>query len=124
MFINFWLQVSLTYSFTAAPQDYRCEYPPIYREAAGAGRAVYRAEAPMWPAYWAMQQPFWRRRAMMLDLSAMARLLGGSVSGRDVVTSGPRHVADLEQWLQSRIARDTSDADARFLKALTVAHPR
>ena len=31
---------------------------------------------------------------------------------------------DLEQWLQSRTARDTSDADARFLKALTVAHPR
>jgi predicted DNA-binding transcriptional regulator AlpA len=33
-------------------------------------------------------------------------------------------VADLEQWLQSRIARDTSDANARFLKALTIAHPR
>jgi predicted DNA-binding transcriptional regulator AlpA len=32
--------------------------------------------------------------------------------------------ADLESWLQSRTARDTSDADARFLKALTVAHPR
>lgn len=32
--------------------------------------------------------------------------------------------ADLEQWLQSRTARDTSDADARFLKALTTAHPR
>jgi len=32
--------------------------------------------------------------------------------------------ADLEHWLQSRITRDTSDADARFLKALTVAHPR
>ena len=32
--------------------------------------------------------------------------------------------ADLDQWLQSRTARDTSDADARFLKALTVAHPR
>ena len=32
--------------------------------------------------------------------------------------------SDLEQWLQSRIARDTSDADARFLKALTAAHPR
>ena len=32
--------------------------------------------------------------------------------------------ADLEAWLQSRIARDTSDADARFLKALTAAHPR
>jgi predicted DNA-binding transcriptional regulator AlpA len=31
---------------------------------------------------------------------------------------------DLEQWLQSRTARDTSDADARFLTALTVAHPR
>jgi predicted DNA-binding transcriptional regulator AlpA len=33
-------------------------------------------------------------------------------------------VADLEQWLQSRTTRDTSDADARFLKALTIAHPR
>ena len=32
--------------------------------------------------------------------------------------------ADLEQWLESRTTRDTSDADARFLKALTVAHPR
>jgi len=32
--------------------------------------------------------------------------------------------SDLEQWLESRTARDTSDADARFLKALTVAHPR
>jgi predicted DNA-binding transcriptional regulator AlpA len=31
---------------------------------------------------------------------------------------------DLDQWLESRTARDTSDADARFLKALTVAHPR
>ena len=33
-------------------------------------------------------------------------------------------LADLDEWLQSRVARDTSDADARFLKALTVAHPR
>lgn len=33
-------------------------------------------------------------------------------------------LADLEQWLQSRTARDTSDANARFLKALTAAHPR
>ena len=32
--------------------------------------------------------------------------------------------ADLEVWLQSRTTRDTSDADARFLRALTVAHPR
>ena len=31
---------------------------------------------------------------------------------------------DLAQWLQSRTTRDTSDADARFLKALTIAHPR
>ena len=31
--------------------------------------------------------------------------------------------ADLEQWLQSRTARDTSDADARFLKALTARTP-
>jgi len=33
-------------------------------------------------------------------------------------------LADLEQWLQSRTTRDTTDADARFLKALTAAHPR
>ena len=32
--------------------------------------------------------------------------------------------SDLEQWLQSRTARDTSDANARFLKALTAAHSR
>ncbi len=32
--------------------------------------------------------------------------------------------ADLEAWLQSRTVRDTTDADARFLKALTVAHRR
>jgi len=32
--------------------------------------------------------------------------------------------ADLDQWLESRTARDTSDADAKFLKALTMAHPR
>ena len=32
--------------------------------------------------------------------------------------------SDLESWLQSRTARDTTDADARFLRALTVAHPR
>ena len=31
---------------------------------------------------------------------------------------------DLERWLESRTARDTSDADARFLKALTAAHAR
>jgi hypothetical protein len=28
------------------------------------------------------------------------------------------------EWLQSRAAQDTTEADARFLKALTVAHPR
>jgi predicted DNA-binding transcriptional regulator AlpA len=32
--------------------------------------------------------------------------------------------ADLEAWLQSRTTCDTSDADARFLKALTAAHSR
>jgi len=32
--------------------------------------------------------------------------------------------ADLEDWLQSRTVRDTSDANARFLKALTAAHSR
>jgi len=40
--------------------------------------------------------------------------------GRRVV----HRLADLDRWLQSRTTRDTSDADARFLKALTVAHPR
>jgi predicted DNA-binding transcriptional regulator AlpA len=33
-------------------------------------------------------------------------------------------IVDLEEWLQSRTARHTSDGDARFLRALTVAHPR
>jgi excisionase family DNA binding protein len=32
--------------------------------------------------------------------------------------------ADLEQWLESRTTCDTSDADARFLRALTAAHQR
>ena len=32
--------------------------------------------------------------------------------------------SDLEQWLESRTTRDTSDADTRFLKALTAAHSR
>jgi predicted DNA-binding transcriptional regulator AlpA len=32
--------------------------------------------------------------------------------------------ADLESWLQSRTTRDTTDADASFLKALTAAHSR
>jgi predicted DNA-binding transcriptional regulator AlpA len=31
---------------------------------------------------------------------------------------------DLDKWLESRTTRDTSDADSRFLKALTIAHPR
>lgn len=32
--------------------------------------------------------------------------------------------ADLELWLQSRIVTDTTDANERFLKALTAAHAR
>jgi excisionase family DNA binding protein len=32
--------------------------------------------------------------------------------------------ADLETWLQSRITRDTSDADSRSLKALTTERRR
>jgi predicted DNA-binding transcriptional regulator AlpA len=31
---------------------------------------------------------------------------------------------DLEEWLDSRITRDTSDADARFLKALAAERRR
>jgi len=31
---------------------------------------------------------------------------------------------DLEAWLESHTVRDTSDADARFLRSLTAAHPR
>lgn len=32
--------------------------------------------------------------------------------------------SDLEDWLQARTTRDTADADARFIKALTAAYPR
>ena len=65
-------------------------------------------------------------RVLGLSESTLAKLrLNGNGPvycklGRKVVY----RIADLEQWLQSRTARDTSDADARFLKALTVAHPR
>ena len=31
---------------------------------------------------------------------------------------------ELDQWLRSRTTRDTTDANARFLQALTAAHPR
>jgi predicted DNA-binding transcriptional regulator AlpA len=31
---------------------------------------------------------------------------------------------ELDRWLQSRRTTDTTDANARFLKALTAAHPR
>lgn len=66
--------------------------------------------------------------ARMLGLSestlAKMRLTGNGPIycklGRRVVY----RLIDLEQWLQSRTARDTSDADARFLRALTVAHSR
>jgi predicted DNA-binding transcriptional regulator AlpA len=30
---------------------------------------------------------------------------------------------DLDRWLRSRTTTDTTDANARFLRALTVAHP-
>lgn len=76
-------------------------------------------------------------RIRVVSTSDAARLIGLSAStiaklrlngngpvycklGRRVVY----RVADLEQWLQSRATLDTSDADARFLKALTMAHPR
>ena len=65
-------------------------------------------------------------RVLGLSESTLAKLrLNGNGPvycklGRRVVY----RTADLEEWLQSRTARDTSDADARFLRALTVAHPR
>ena len=65
-------------------------------------------------------------RIVGLSESTMAKLrLNGNGPlycklGRRVVY----RTSDLEQWLQSRTTRDTSDADARFLKALTAAHPR
>jgi predicted DNA-binding transcriptional regulator AlpA len=69
-----------------------------------------------------------REAARLVGLSestlAKLRLNGNGPTycklGRRVVY----RIGDLEQWLQSRTTRDTSDADARFLKALTVAHPR
>jgi predicted DNA-binding transcriptional regulator AlpA len=65
-------------------------------------------------------------RYVGLSVSTLAKLrLNGN--GPTYCKLGRRVVyrpVDLDQWLQSRTARDTSDADARFLKALTVAHPR
>jgi hypothetical protein len=52
----------------------------------------------------------------------LPKVVSAKVAARFVGLS--ESTVDLEQWLQSRTARDTSDADARFLKALTVAHPR
>jgi excisionase family DNA binding protein len=75
--------------------------------------------------------------AKVVTASEAARLLGLSEStlaklrlngnGPTYCKLGRRVVyrtADLDEWLQSRTTRDTSDADARFLKALTAAHPR
>ena len=65
-------------------------------------------------------------RLVGLSESTMAKLrLNGN--GPTYCKLGRRVVyraADLELWLQSRTTRDTSDADARFLRALTVAHSR
>jgi predicted DNA-binding transcriptional regulator AlpA len=66
--------------------------------------------------------------ALVLGLSestlAKLRLNGNGPTycklGRRVVY----RLSDLEKWLESRTTRDTSDADARFLKALTAAHRR
>ncbi|EAQ33927.1 hypothetical protein NB311A_02687 [Nitrobacter sp. Nb-311A] len=75
--------------------------------------------------------------AKVVTTSEAARLVGLSEStlaklrlngnGPTYCKLGRRVVyrtVDLEQWLQSRTARDTSDADARFLKALTSEHAR
>jgi predicted DNA-binding transcriptional regulator AlpA len=65
-------------------------------------------------------------RRVGLSKSTLAKLrLNGN--GPTYCKLGRRVVyrpADLEEWLQSRTARDTSDADTKFLKALTAAHPR
>jgi predicted DNA-binding transcriptional regulator AlpA len=75
--------------------------------------------------------------AKVVNASEAARLLGLSESTLAKLRlngSGPTYcklgrrvvyrTTDLDEWLQSRTTRDTSDADARFLKALTAAHPR
>jgi hypothetical protein len=65
-------------------------------------------------------------RLVGLSESTMAKLRL-NVNGPTYCKLGRRVVyraADLELWLQSRTTRDTSDADARFLRALTVAHSR
>jgi predicted DNA-binding transcriptional regulator AlpA len=74
---------------------------------------------------------------MTVTAKTAARLVGLSESTLAKLRlngNGPRYCKlgrrvvyrprDLDQWLQSRAAQDTTDADARFLKALTVAHPR
>lgn len=64
-------------------------------------------------------------RVVGLSESTLAKLrLNGN--GPTYCKLGRRVVyrpVDLEEWLESRTTRDTSDADARFLKALTAAHP-
>jgi predicted DNA-binding transcriptional regulator AlpA len=72
--------------------------------------------------------------AKVVTASEAARLVGLSESTLAKLRlngNGPTYcklvvyrTADLDEWLQSRTTRDTSDADARFLKALTAAHPR
>ena len=74
---------------------------------------------------------------MTVTAKTAARLVGLSESTLAKLRlngNGPRYCKlgrrvvyrprDLDQWLQAHAAQDTTDADARLLKALTVAHPR
>ena len=72
----------------------------------------------------------------VLDANAAARYLGLSASTlakMRLTGSSPKFLKlgrrvvyrriDLDTWLESRVARDTSDAEARLPKSLTGEHP-
>ena len=76
-------------------------------------------------------------RSLVLDATGAAKVVGLSESTLAKLRlngNGPAYCKlgrrvlyrpdELERWLQSRTTTDTTDANARFLELLTVAHPR
>jgi predicted DNA-binding transcriptional regulator AlpA len=91
----------------------------------GKSHAIARGESPQ------------RVRSLVLHATDAAKVVGLSEStlaklrlngnGPAYCKLGRRVVYrpdDLDRWLQSRTTTDTTDANARFLEALTAAHPR
>jgi len=74
--------------------------------------------------------------AAILNVAAAARFWGlspSTLAKMRLYGNSPKYLklgrrvlyrrADLETWLESRLARDTSDADARLPKSLTGERP-